>query len=108
MERTKVLFDGSNMPEARAMTRKQSKEFNSLGLNPMRNEELIKKQMNTDEMNADDYMFVFNLNDQSHEWILDNIYSECDFDDADNGKLLLLTAETYKKTFAPNAEIKNS
>jgi hypothetical protein len=101
-----VLTRTSEMPETRSMTRKQAKEFNAKGLNPLRNTEMIQK-IRKEEWDAEDSLFSLKLNDDMVEWILENVYPEFDFDNADQKLSDTLAIETYNKTFVSNAEIKN-
>lgn len=102
-----VLTRNSEMPEVRTMTRKQAKEFNTKGLNPLRNIEMMKR-IKKDDWEPEDSVFSFNLNDEMVEWILANVYPEYDFDNADQHASDILAAETFTKTFMSNAEVKNS
>lgn len=101
-----VLTRTSEMPEARTMTRRQAKEFNAKELNPLRNIEMIQK-VRKEEWDAEDSLFSLKLNDDMVEWILGNVYSEFDFDNADQKLSDALALETYNKTFVSNAEVKN-
>jgi hypothetical protein len=101
-----VLTRTSDMPEVRTMTRKQAKEFNAKGLNPLRNVEMIQK-IHKENWDPEDSLFSLKLNDDMAEWILGNVYPEFDFDNADQKLSDALAVETYNKTFVSNAEVKN-
>jgi hypothetical protein len=107
-EKIKVQRNGENMPELRGMTRQQAREFNEKGLNPFRDKTVLKVKKNTDDTSVEDALCVVTLNDAMNNWILDNVYPEYDFDNADQGETDILAAKTYRKTFFPgDAEIKN-
>jgi len=100
-EKINVLADGSNFPTLRKMTRGQALEFNKRGLNPMRNKAMLdaRNTLSSEELGTDAAITL----------ILDTIYSEFNFDNADYQACSVLAAETYKATFFPDqGEIKNS
>lgn len=108
MDEKIVLTRNSEMPEVRSMTRKQAKEFNAKGLNPMRNIDMIKLYKSKEELSPEEALFTININDDMAEWILENIYPEYDFDNTDQKASDTLAAETYSKTFLGSVEVKNS
>ena len=110
-EKINVLADGSNFPTLRKMTRGQALEFNKRGLNPMRNKAMLdaRNTLSSEELGTDAAITLIELNDEMETWILDTIYSEFNFDNADYQACSVLAAETYKATFFPDqGEIKNS
>ena len=86
----------SKLPKPRPMLRREIKALRAAGYDPA--------------MLADDAN-IAQTSAEMVEWILDNIYSEVDFDDTPYPECLKLAAETYKITFGEgleDAETKNS
>jgi len=110
-EKIIVLADGTNFPTIRKMTRGQALEFNKKGLNPARNKVMLdaRNNLSSEELGTDAAITLIELNDEMETWILNTIYSEFNFDNADYQACSVLAAETYKATFFPDqGEIKNS
>ena len=80
----------NELPPIKSMTRKQLRKLRDEGLDPM---------MKPDMTNKDVAVMT--------DYILDNIYSEYNFDDIDNEKLIELATKTHLKTYGRLEEIKN-
>jgi hypothetical protein len=131
----KTVVNGTdNMPEPRSMTNGQVKEFRALGLDPQLNRNLLSKQarlmhlrehlqpqenetvksIKEEELEdiiglGSDYIIeAQEITDKAHWWILENVYKECDFDNADYKACEALTKETYRITFGKVEDVKNS
>jgi hypothetical protein len=108
-ERTTVGFDGSNLPEAKVMNRKQVLDFNAAGLNPLKNKSIMAMTKKGGETDPEAIVEYYTVNDDMTNWILDHVYSDYDFDGADWILCQKLAGETYNKTFrVGTVEVKNS
>jgi len=112
-KKTKVLNDGSNFPEVRKMTAGQVREFREKKLDPSHNKTLLKASKNKegafDEENVEDLVVALDVSDTMVWWILDNVYRDYDFYEADYQACSVLAADTYTGTFGfGEAEQKNS
>lgn len=81
------------VPAVRAMTRKQFKEMKAAGFDPLKVDQ---------EEQAGSTLDMF-------DWILDNVYSDYNFEEYPNGECMRLAADTFKLAMGqPTEEAKNS
>lgn len=112
-KKTKVLNDGSNFPEVRKMTAGQVREFKEKKLDPSQNKTLVKASKDREnalgEESVDAIVVALEVSDAMVWWILDNVYRDYDFYDADYQACSTLAADTYTHTFGfGEVEQKNS
>ena len=87
------ILETLKVPAVRAMTRKQVKQMKAAGFDPLNAER---------EEHASNTMDMF-------DWILENVYSDYDFDEYPNGECLRLAADTFKLAMGQTTEeAKNS
>lgn len=84
-----------NLPDVRVMTRRQVKELRKAGLDPAL-------------MSKEDAATIAARSADMIEWILDNVYSDFNFDDISYSDCWALATETYRRTMGLDSEIKNS
>lgn len=78
----------SKLPKARSMTRRELKVFRESGMDPVFTEDRPMTSLDILKMQA-----------LSQEWILENIYAGCDFEDTPNELLSKLASDTWEKTY---------
>jgi hypothetical protein len=125
-EKLAVTRDGKNFPDVRKLSNGQVKIFREKGFDPAYNKELIRQRAKLGAINPKDIkdeneafniinnlgvevtLMAADLQDKAHWWILENVYSDLDFDDADFQACKDLTRNAYNATFGTGEEIKNS
>ena len=80
------------LPEARPLTRSELKLLRNNGLDPAFLESETSIRISVEMV----------------EWILDNIYQECDFSHVSYSECLRLATKTYQLTYSIDDEVKNS
>lgn len=88
------MIDEGKLPEIKSMTRKQRKEVDAKKLNYFKygidsNQNLITKQ------------------EQSVDWVLDNVYPDFDFDDLPNNVCFVFGQMVFAATYGDKVSEKN-
>ena len=89
-----MMIDVGKLPEIKSMTRKQRKEVDAKKLNYFKygidsNQNLITKQ------------------EQSVDWVLDNVYPDFDFDDLPNNVCFVFGQMVFAATYGDKVSEKN-
>lgn len=87
------LIEQGKLPPARGMTRKERKTYDATGFNPV-------------NPKAKDKSF-YELNDESTDWILENVYKGFDFDDLQNNIVEAFVGWTKRLTYGDYVGEKN-